>query len=139
MGIKCSRLAPHYIVMAQKSFYDLRSKIIELFAENMAFTTSQVEIIMKAMVELESKITNTKESAPTMEDIDMMLYGNHIKTIHGGPTIDMQKGAVELQKVSACRIDWACAYGKAAKAREDAEYLTAQEQRLRGLLDKLST
>jgi hypothetical protein len=123
--------------MAQESFYNLRSKIVELFAANRSITSSQVEVVMKAMAELEYKLGASKERVPSMEDIDMMLYGNRLQTVDAGPTDEMQKEGVDLQKVSACRIDWACAYGKAARAREEAEYLTAQEQRLRAHLDKL--
>lgn len=125
--------------MAQESLYNLRSKIVELFAANMSITSSQVEVVMKAMAELEYKLGVSKEGAPSMEDIDLMLYGNRLQTVEAGPTDEMQKEGVELQKVSACRIDWACAYGKAARAREEAEYLTAQEQRLRMFLDRLIT
>ena len=123
--------------MAQESLYNLRSKIVELFAANMSITSSQVEVVMKAMAELEYKLGVSKEGAPSMEDIDLMLYGNRLQTVEAGPTDEMQKEGVYLQKVSACRIDWACAYGKAARAREEAEYLTAQEQRLRMFLDRL--
>ena len=125
--------------MAQESFYNLRSKIVELFAANLSITSSQVEVVMKAVAQLEYKLGASKERVPSMEHIDLMLYGNRLQTVDAGPTDEMQKEGVDLQKVSACRIDWACAYGKAARAREEAEYLTTQEQRLRVHLDKLIT
>ena len=37
--------------MAQESLYNLRSKIVELFAANLSITSSQVEVVMKAMAE----------------------------------------------------------------------------------------
>lgn len=130
--------------MAQESLSNLKTKIIELFGNNQAIAVKDMEQIMDAVIDLESKVVTDAERVPqkSMAEIDAILYGHgEIDTepvnIDGGPSIEMQTTLATSRKLSATRIDWACAYGRAAKAKEELAYLISEERTMRYILDNI--
>jgi len=137
--------------MAQESLYSLKTKIIELFANNQAISVKDMEQIMEAVIDLESKVVTEAERVPqtSMAEIDTILYGHgELYTepvkIEGGPTIEMQTtvaasriNMANSRNLSSTRIDWACAYGRVGKAKEELAYLTSQERTMRYMLDNI--
>ena len=137
--------------MAQESLSSLKTKIIELFGNNQAISVKDMEQIMDAVVDLEKTLVTEVERTPqkSMAEIDVILYGHtEVDTepvkIEGGPTIEMQTTVAasratvaSSRNLSSTRIDWACAYGRVGKAKEELAYLTSQERTMRYMLDNI--
>jgi hypothetical protein len=122
--------------MATESFHDLKKKIVEIFGKNPSIVISDMESIVKALSALESKLSPVShgDTAPSMEEIDLMMYGSQ-KAEKGGATEEMCKDLAASRAVSAARIDWACAYGKVEKAKDELDYLESRERTLRYAVD----
>jgi hypothetical protein len=122
--------------MATESFHDLKKKIVEIFGKNPSIAISDMESIVKALSALESKLSPVShgDTAPSMEEIDLMMYGSQ-KAEKGGATEEMCKDLAASRAVSAARIDWACAYGKVEKAKDELDYLESRERTLRYAVD----
>jgi hypothetical protein len=130
--------------MAQESLSSLKTKIIELFGNNQAISVKDMEQIMDAVVDLEKILVTEAERTPqkSMAEIDAILYSHaELDTepvkIDGGPSIEMQTTLASSRKLSATRIDWACAYGRVAKTKEELDYLISRERTMRYMLDNI--
>ena len=131
--------------MAQESLSSLKTKIIELFGNNQAISVKDIEQIMDAVIDLESKVVAEADRTPhtSMAEIDAILYDyrdldTESVKIDGGASIAMQATLANSRKLSATRIDWACAYGRVGKAKEELAYLISQERIMRYMLDSVT-
>ena len=122
--------------MATESFHDLKKKIVEIFGKNASIAVSDMESVIKALGVLESKLSQVsdRDTAPSMEEIDFMMYGTK-KEEEGGATEEMSKDLAAQRSFSAARIDWACAYAKVEKAKDELDYLESRERTLRYAID----
>jgi hypothetical protein len=122
--------------MATESFHDLKKKIVEIFGKNTSIAVSDMESVIKALGVLESKLSPVSDgdTAPSMEEIDFIMYGAK-KEEEGGATEEMSKDLAAQRSFSAARIDWACAYAKVEKARDELDYLESRERTLRYAID----
>ena len=133
------------MAQVQESFYNLKTKIVELFAGNTVIAVEDIEDVMKALASLEGQLAVPKEPVPSIDEIDRMLYGHtdtlEIKPVDAcvyGPTPTMQRELAEIRKLSSVRVDWACAYGRVAKAKEELAFLESQERTARYKLDSVT-
>ena len=120
---------------ALEAFYNLKKKIVELSVPDET-AMSLMECI--SALEHELKISNS-ESAPSLEEIDMILYRHRepqplkMNSKIGGPSRVMQEFAQKEFVISARKVDWLIAYGKACDARCNLAEAEAEEKRLSDL------
>ena len=122
--------------MATESFHDLKKKIVEIFGKSPSIAISDMESIVKALGALESKLSplSHEDATPSMEEIDLIMYGSE-KGNKGGATEEMHNDLAAQRALSAARIDWACAYAKVEKAKDELDYLESRERTLRYAVD----